>query len=293
MPFEIKIMQFIQQFANPVLDVIFKMITEIGGETVCIVIMAIFYWSVDKKFGETLGFITLSAVSANNILKDIFRFTRPIGVAGINTDPDYAADLLVDNSPTGYAYSYSFPSGHSQTTATIYTTLAQHFKKNWAKIVCVAVFVLVGISRMYLGVHWPKDVVCGWAVGVGMSLLLYWLLQKKKANKYLVYFFAAGVLCVAGLIFAGTDDTVKSLGSVFGFVVAVAFENRFVDFSTDNVALWKRILRVVIGVALLLGVRIGLKAIFPADLIFGFLRYFLMLFIGIGLYPLAFKKIKM
>lgn len=291
--FEPQIMYFVQSFANSALDFFFKIITQFGGETLCIVIMAFVYWCVDKQSGEIIGFATLFTASTNNILKDIFRFQRPIGYEGIKTDAGLAAELEIANSPTGYKYSYSFPSGHSQTAAAMYSTAARCLKKWWGYILAAVLILGVGISRMYVGVHWPKDVVVGWIEGLLISLILYKLLYGKSGKRKMITYLVLGLgVAAVGIIFAGSDDTVKSLGSVVGFIAGVAFENRFVKFEIKGVAWWKRAIRLAIGLVLLIGLKVGLKALLPGDLIFGFIRYFLLLFVGIGLYPLTFKKLK-
>lgn len=290
--FEPGIMYSIQKLANPFWDVIFKSFTQLGGETLCIVVMAFIYWCLNKEAGETVGFVTLCSVSANNMLKDIFRFERPIGYAGIKTDERLAAELEITNSPSGYKYSYSFPSGHSQTASALYLTLAQVIRRWWATIAAVVIVLMVGLSRMYVGVHWPKDVFVGWIEGAIFSFVIYRLLHgATKRKKMTVYIIFAVVLSAAGLIFAGSDDTVKSLGSIVGFVVGVAFEGRFVNFDIKGVPVWKRAIRLVVGLIILIALKVALKAILPSDLIFGFIRYFLLLFVGMGLYPLAFKKL--
>ncbi|HEX5997939.1 MAG TPA: phosphatase PAP2 family protein [Hyphomicrobiaceae bacterium] len=91
-------------------------------------------------------------------------------------------------------FSASFPSGHSMMAAVVYLTLgallartqADRRVKAYVLTVAVLLTVLVGISRVYLGVHWPTDVLAGWALGGGWALLcllaMGWLQPRGRAN---------------------------------------------------------------------------------------------------------------
>lgn len=89
-------------------------------------------------------------------------------------------------------YTSSFPSGHSMMSAIVYLTLgallarAQPNRRLKAYLILVSVLVtlLVGFSRIYLGVHWPTDVLAGWSAGAAWALVLWWLarrLQQRRA----------------------------------------------------------------------------------------------------------------
>lgn len=289
--FEPDVMMFVQRLLEP-LSGFFKLITHLGSETVCIVLMAAVYWCINKQAGERIGFITLFTTCTNGALKDIFRIERPIGYPGIHTDSKLAAELETASSPTGYRYSYSFPSGHSQTAGAMYTSAAVTYRKKWGYFAAAFIILAVGLSRMVVGVHWPTDVVAGWIEGIGFSLLLCRLLDRFSGKaRFRVYLLFGGAVALFTLAFAGCDDTMKSLGSLIGFIAAVAFEDRYVQFETKGVPVWKRCLRLALGLALLFGVSLGLKALFPATLLFNFLRYFLLLVIGMGIYPFLFKKL--
>ena len=81
------------------------------------------------------------------------------------------------------------------------------------------------------------------------------------------------------------------MGTYLGFIIGVIVEKRYINFSVEG-NLANKILRVVIGIAILLIIKSGLKVIFPNELIFHFIRYTIVTFVGIGVYPAIFKKLK-
>jgi undecaprenyl-diphosphatase len=84
-----------------------------------------------------------------------------------------------------YVYTSSFPSGHSMLSAVVYLTLGsllaasvtQRRLKAYILFVAILLTVLVGVSRVYLGVHYPTDVLAGWMAGLAWSLLV-WLIAR-------------------------------------------------------------------------------------------------------------------
>lgn len=94
-----------------------------------------------------------------------------------------------------HVYTYSFPSGHAMLAAVTYLTLGallarvqpQLRIKAYLLLVAVLLTVLVGISRVYLGVHWPTDVLAGWTVGAAWAVLCWliarWLQRRGKVER--------------------------------------------------------------------------------------------------------------
>jgi undecaprenyl-diphosphatase len=153
-------------------------ITSLGGGTVIalITLIVVIYLLLLKKHNELL--LVLAAVLGGSILgvllKEYFGRQRP--------------DLIFRLTD---AISLSFPSGHSMMSTVIYLSLAallsriQHERKIRVYIVSVALFLafIIGFSRIYLGVHYPTDVIGGWTIGLVWASLCWFgakYLQRKK-----------------------------------------------------------------------------------------------------------------
>ena len=278
MEFELNIIRAIQSIANPFLDGLFQFITMFGEEAILIPLIAVIYWAFNKRMGEFIAYASLTSVLVNGAIKDIFKAKRPIGEPGIRS-------LRIETA-TGY----SFPSGHTQGTASFWSAIAIYLKNNYMYAISALIIILVAISRLYLGVHYPKDVLFGAIFGILTSFITYKLFNTVN-NKTALYFITF-IIFIPALLYAHSADFIKGMGTFLGFALGIYVEKKYVNFSVEGKSV-NKILRVVIGLAILILLKVGLKAVFPNKLVFHFLRYFIIVFFGIGLYPAIFKKLKL
>ncbi|MEL7598421.1 MAG: phosphatase PAP2 family protein, partial [Clostridiaceae bacterium] len=145
--FNIEIIKAIQSFSNPILDRSAEYITMLGEEAFFIVIIAVMFWCINKKFAYRLGFILISSMVLNGCIKETLKVPRVFGTEGIRT--------LRVKTATGY----SFPSGHTQGTASFWISVMSNTSTKWNYIFGIIIIVLVGFSRIYLGVHRPVDII--------------------------------------------------------------------------------------------------------------------------------------
>lgn len=289
---ELDFLHFLEGIRTPFLSKLAEIITFLGEETIIIVVAAIFYFIIDKKFGQKLIFTICGNVMANGIAKNFAKIQRPF-----ITDPTLHPVRV--ETATGY----SFPSGHTENAAGWLTVVAGWFRKKWAYAVACVLMLLIGFSRTFLGVHYPSDVVAGLLIGVLTALLFGWLFDKWE-NKFPAFAILIGLYTVFGVIFLISADPqfadyFKMFGFAAGYAAGYPFEKKFANFSND-VPLWKRIIRCAVGLGLALGIRFGLSALFglistdvvQIQLLLGMVRYFMISFFCIGLYPWLFTKVK-
>jgi membrane-associated phospholipid phosphatase len=160
-PIEIPVTLFLQNLGNW-LTLPMKVLTFLGTEEFFFVFMPFLFWCVDTALGARVGMILIFGSGLNSSLKLFFHGARP-----------YWFDTRVKALST--ETSFGFPSGHAQTAASVWGRLAADIRRQWVTIVSVILIFLIGLSRIYLGVHFTSDVVGGWLFGLIVLVLFIWL----------------------------------------------------------------------------------------------------------------------
>ena len=286
--FELDFLKLLESMRTDILDKLFEIITLLGEETLIILFVVAIWFAVDKKLAQQVFFVTATSLGVNGIIKNFAQVPRPFtkGVSCVRVD-----------TATGYA----FPSGHTQGFATWSSFLATRFKRVWLGILAGVLIVAVAFSRLYLGAHYPSDVIVGAALGVGISLLGNYLFLRVTDVKKIYLFtflsltpFIVYFLIVADALFA---DLFKTFGMVGGMVLIAFLDERTEPLSYD-VAWWKKLIRIVIGVVLAVALKEAIKLlnvfdILQISLLVDAVRYFIVVMTVGYLCPLLFRKIKL
>ena len=293
-PWEVSLMIWLQSHMGSAGTSIAAFITEFGGELACVAVLGFLYWCYDKRFGRFLALNALAGLVLNTMIKNVVLRRRPY----FDT-PEIKCLKPVNKDADIYniaAQDYSFPSGHSVNSVTVYGSVALYKRKN--RILTVIAFVLpllVGLSRVCLGVHYPTDVLCGWLLGLVILLFVPWL--EKKLNNDRLFYGILLLMGVPGFFYCRSQDFFTSYGLLLGFLLAIEFEQKYVNFETTRIPL-RSVLRLVGGIAVFFGLSTLTKLPFSADflnsgamsaLLLRMTRYTLMVFVAFGVYPMLFR----
>ncbi len=198
----------LQQFTFWPWDGLLRFFTWLGGMGYLFTVPLVL-WCIDRNLGLKLLLMVTLTMYLNTVVKEWFALPRPFEVDA----------RIVSDGEMGF----SFPSGHAQLVAVFWGILAMHVGKRWFTGVCLAVIFLTGLSRSYLGVHYPTDVVVGWLLG-GLTLWAWHLwgpaLMSWPAQRKAIGLLVAVALMTALALLLGSSAMVYGslgMGLVAGF----------------------------------------------------------------------------
>ena len=295
---DIEFLLWLEKMRTPALDALFLAVTKLGEEAVLIALICALYWCVNKRLAQFMIFNFFFGFMLNQLLKITFCVKRP-----------FLRDARLKPVPQALktATGYSFPSGHTADAVASYGSLAVWFRKKRLVSVLFALLVLlIGFSRMYLGVHTPQDVAVSLAAGALVMALTAWCASVLRRNPAAdAPLAAAGVaVCLAAVVYAlvkpypaGTDETLtadvfKTAGASMGMLMGWLFERRKVNFST-RAPLTRQLIKFAGGIAVV-ALLMALKSLLNAALglrFGGFTRYALIAFFAMGLWPYLFTRL--
>jgi len=284
------ILVFFQNHSSHFLDILVEGVTISGEQSVFIVVIALLFWCFSKKYGFMMSVSLLLSVTVNGVLKIIFRKPRPFEVL------DFIKARRV-HTATGY----SFPSGHTQSGTAFYFTAASIIRSRAAWAGAILISMLIAVSRVYLGVHWPVDVIASLFLGSILAIAVSSFMSRIYNNSSQLNLF---VYCLIGLVslaliimlvleftvFQGSikiTDFFKGSGVFLGLLCGFLLDRRYLNYSSSKGSLRIKTVRYVTGVLFLAMVLHGLKIIFPDHIISHTIRYALVGLSVTFLYPLA------
>ena len=297
-----KVLYALESIRTPWLDTVMAAITHLGEETVFMVAALFVFWCVSKRHGYYLLAVGFAGTVLNQFLKLLFRIPRPWVLD---------SDFTIVESARAQATGYSFPSGHSQNAIGTFGGIARFARRKWVRAAAIVAAVLVPLSRMYLGVHTPLDVGVAAVIAVALVFALYPLMERSDSRHGVMGAVLAVMLALAVgyLLFvslypfpadvdaanlaSGVENAWKLLGATVGMLVGWWLDVRFIHFDTR--AVWYvQLIKLVGGLALLLGIRAALKAPLAAALgagAGGAVRYGVMVLFAAAVWPMVFAPL--
>jgi hypothetical protein len=268
---------------------------------------------VDKRLGRQLGYIFLLSAFVNNSAKNFFRLPRPF--------------WLEPSVQLSEAEGYGLPSGHVQNSTAVFFLLAGWLRRSWVWLLVSLWITLLGFSRLYLGVHFLQDLIAGLLFGlVVLGFFLVWQHYFAASfNRQILgrrLFILVSVPVVLAAIYVGVmlllgspnvdvpwasfipaaemnarEDVTSTGAGLLGFGIGIVLESSRIRFRADG-ALWRRIVRYLLGILVAIGIWAGLREVFPAEpewiaLPLRFLRYLLLLLWVTYFAPWFFVKLRL
>ena len=293
-----ELLYFFEKIRVPVLNELMLLVTRLGEETAFLVIGLILFWCVSKRRGYYVMAVGFFGTITTQAMKIMCRIPRPWV-----KDPNFTILEQAREAAAGY----SFPSGHTQTAFGTLGGIALTEKRKWLSAVCVILAVLVGISRMYIGVHTPEDVLVGGGVSIAFLLILYPMMMGKRDFTYPVFIaltvISAGYLAFMELTQFPADidahnyesamkNAYTLMGCAAALLVVYPLEKKYVNFP-EQAVWWAQLLKIVLGLGIVLAVKEGLRspleAILNGHLAARGIRYFLIVVVAGLLWPMTFN----
>lgn len=266
----------LQSAASPTLDRFMMFVTNFGAEQVYVALLVIAFVGLSARNGRRIAIYFLVGVYLMELLKLLFDAPRPFQL-----DPSVLRSSAAGDTAVGA----SFPSGHALSAMLFWGLAASYLRRTWFTVVAALIVGLVAVSRIYLGVHFPIDVVAGLALGL-LFAFGGRMVDRLEWRPGLPALITLGL--VVPLVLHLLLPTAGS-GLYMGGLAAFLLGPELVRHSTDG-PVAGRVVLVIIGLALVFGALIGSSAAIPDALrhspVGSFVRYLLVAAVGTVLVPL-------
>jgi membrane-associated phospholipid phosphatase len=271
-----------QEIPNWIIPIM-KGITFLGNVEFYLIFMPLLFWCLDSTLGIRIGLMLLISGDINSLLKIGFHSPRPFWVS---------SEVVGYTEATGFG----FPSGHAQSAASNWGLLAASRKESWLRWTSIVIILLIGLSRVILGVHFLHDVIVGWIVGVLLLLVfvkleptvINWYKRSSLTRRLLVLVAITALFILPAIALAhplnppeipsdwisrageeitpySYDDILTTAGSFFGLGLGIILMSGNGGYSTRGF-IWKKVLRYITGLVGVLILYAGLGSIFPDDI---------------------------
>ncbi len=229
---------------------IMKGFTFLGEEEFFLLFLPLAYWLWRKNIMGRAGMVLLFTFVLNAVIKCVYQVPRP----------DVIEHLV-------HADDWSFPSGHSQSAMVLWGWLAWEFKDKRGYIIAALLIAGVGFSRIYLGVHYPTDVLAGFAIGLVTLIGYAWILKLKPTGwlylgptrqSMIIFVLLMGLFMVTPEL---SEVAIKGGATFIGFLAGYLHEKKYLT-CTYKPGMSLILSKIVMGMVGIVLIWMGLKQVF-------------------------------
>jgi membrane-associated phospholipid phosphatase len=246
------VIRLVQTIQGPALTMLMKVLTQAGSEYFYILFLPIIFWCVDSSFGARFGLVFIFSSFTNGWLKVLFALPRPFSF-------DPALGLSHETS-------FALPSGHAQGTATFWGLLSNRIRKPWGLVLALGLPLIIGFTRIYLGVHFPTDLFLGW--GLGWGIAFSWVLFGDRIAHFIARTHTRARIIAAAAVALGMNalhpEDPSMAGAFFGTALGAVLMFRHLGFDASAGTRRTKLLRMIAGLVGLAAVYFGGKLLSPA-----------------------------
>ncbi|MFB5085302.1 phosphatase PAP2 family protein, partial [Symbiobacterium thermophilum] len=175
--------------------------------------------------------------------------------------------------------------------------IADHVRRRWFTWAAGILVFLIGFSRLYIGVHWPLDVIGGWAIG----LVVLWLMVRSRRfwtgegqslglQALLAFLLPGAALGLLALLGPVDEIAWMVMGTWSGLLLGSALEEQWVRFDPRAGTPLQHLLKIIVGIVLVLAAKEGLKLVLPDSGVGDMVRYGLVAFTATLVAPWLFAR---
>lgn len=288
-------LKLLESIRTPLLDQLFLLLTFFGEEVLVLAIICFLYWCYNKRLAYRICFTFFTSGLLVQTLKITFRVPRPW-----IKDPSFTPVQKAVTTATGY----SFPSGHTQCATALYSTFAWNTKKNLNRIICFIIISSVMLSRMYLGVHTPIDVLVSFTLTLVLSIITNYLISRFELldRNYKITAILLSVVSIAVALYSlillhysvidavYASDCCKAAGAGIGFSLGWYIESTYIRFNEVTTYPSRQVIKFLIGISIAVLLKVGLKLILGDSIPANMIRYFILVLWITVFYPYLIKR---
>jgi membrane-associated phospholipid phosphatase len=242
-----------QSWRTPPIESLVLFFHEMGQLLPYMLLLPVFFWCVERRFGARLAAWFVAGVYLNSQLKALFGLPRPY------FDPGNGVQNIVED------VGFGLPSGHAQNATVFWGLVSTWARRKWVWGIAAILAGLMGLSRVVAGVHFPQDVLAGWLLGaiwiaiyLGLDRNLPTWLADRSLGAQVVLAITVGFAIAISL---ASDEGASYGGAMLGLGVGLAAAWRWVPFDAGGVW-WRRLARYGVGLVGLLILQFGLSTAF-------------------------------